>query len=87
MQFTQFDSRLLEDASFMRLKNLTVAYSLPEEITKQVGFFNTVRFYVTGRNLLTWTKYLGQDPEIDANLTYGSYPNTKQYVFGVELKF
>lgn len=87
VQFTQFDSRLLEDASFMRLKNLTVAYSLPEEITKQVGFFNTVRFYVTGRNLLTWTKYLGQDPEIDANLTYGSYPNTKQYVFGVELKF
>ena len=87
VQFTQFDSRLLEDASFLRLKNLTVAYSLPEEITKQVGFFNTVRFYVTGRNLLTWTKYLGQDPEIDANLTYGSYPNTKQYVFGVELKF
>jgi hypothetical protein len=87
VQFTQFDTRLLEDASFMRLKNLTVAYSLPQEAIKQVGFFNAVRFYVTGRNLLTWTKYLGQDPEIDSNLTYGSYPNTKQYVFGVELKF
>ena len=71
----------------MRLKNLTVAYSLPQKAIKQVGFFNAVRFYVTGRNLLTWTKYLGQDPEIDSNLTYGSYPNTKQYVFGVELNF
>jgi len=87
VQFTQFDTRLLEDASFLRLKNLTVGYSLSDEVIKQVGFFRMVRFYVTGRNLLTWTKYLGQDPEIDANLTYGSYPNTKQYVFGVELKF
>lgn len=87
VQFTQFDTRLLEDASFLRLKNITLAYSLPEEVIKQVGFFNKIRFYVTGRNLLTWTKYTGPDPEVDSNLTYGSYPNTKQYVFGVELKF
>ena len=45
-----------------------------------------MRFYVTGRNILTWTKYTGVDPEID-NMTLGSNPNTKQYVFGVELKF
>lgn len=87
VQFTQFDSRLLEDASFLRLKNITLAYSLSDEVLKQVGFFSKVRFYVTGRNLITWTKYSGQDPELDTNLTYGSYPNTKQYVFGVDLKF
>ncbi|GIJ97518.1 SusC/RagA family TonB-linked outer membrane protein [Capnocytophaga stomatis] len=85
--FTEFDSRLIEDASFVRLKNLTLAYSLPEEVLKQVGFFKRVRLYATGRNVLTWTKYTGLDPEVDSNLTLGVNPNTKQYVFGVELKF
>lgn len=85
--FTWFDSGLIEDASFIRLKNVTLAYSMPSDVLKDVGFFKTVRFYATGRNLLTWTKYSGPDPEIDSNLALGNNPNTKQYVFGVELKF
>lgn len=87
VQFTRFDSRLVEDASFIRLKNVTLGYALPEEVIKQVGFFSNVRFYVSGRNLLTWTKYTGPDPEIDDNVALGNNPNTKQYAFGVELKF
>ena len=86
-QFSQFDSRLIEDASFLRLKNITLAYSLPSEVIKEIGFFNGIRFYATGRNLLTWTKYTGTDPEIDSNRATGINPNTKQYVFGVEIKF
>lgn len=86
-RFTEFDTRLLEDASFIRMKNVTLAYTLPNEILKQVGFFNEIRFYTTGRNLLTWTKYTGPDPEIDSNRALGANPNTRQYVFGVEVKF
>lgn len=85
--FTYFDSSMIEDASFLRLKNITLGYSLPDEVLKEIGFFNRMRFYVTGRNLLTWTKYKGPDPEIDNNIALGNNPNTKQYVFGVELKF
>lgn len=86
-RFTEFDTRLLENASFIRMKNVTLAYTLPNEILKQVGFFNEIRFYTTGRNLLTWTKYTGPDPEIDSNRALGANPNTRQYVFGVEVKF
>ena len=54
---------------------------------KEVGFFNKVRFYVTGRNVLTFTKFTGLDPEIDDAILAGDNPGTKQYVLGVELKF
>ncbi len=86
-RFTELDGRLIEDASFLRLKNITLAYSLSDEVLKEVGFFSRVRFYVTGRNILTFTKFTGLDPEIDDAVLAGDNPGTKQYVFGVELKF
>jgi TonB-linked SusC/RagA family outer membrane protein len=85
--WTQFDSRLIEDASFMRLKNLTVSYTLPEKWLQATKFFSGVKIYATGRNLLTWTKYLGPDPEVDSNLTLGVNPNTKQFSFGADITF
>jgi TonB-linked SusC/RagA family outer membrane protein len=87
VQFTQFDSRLIEDASFMRLKNLTVGYNLPNSILSKGGFVKAARFYVTGRNLLTFTKYTGPDPEVDQNLTLGANPNTKQVAVGLDVTF
>ncbi len=86
-QFTQFDSRLIENASFTRLKNLIVSYKLPSSILAKTKTFTNARVYLTGRNLLTYTKYLGPDPEVDSNLTTGANPNTKQYTIGVELTF
>lgn len=86
-QFTQFDSRLVEDASFVRLKSATLAYNLPSSLAGKTGFMKGARVYVTGRNLMTWTKYTGPDPEVDSNLTLGVNPNTKQYAFGVDLTF
>jgi TonB-linked SusC/RagA family outer membrane protein len=85
--WTQFDSRLIEDASFMRLKNLTLSYSLPSKLLKSTKFFSGIRIFVTGRNLLTFTRYLGPDPEIDSNITLGANPNTKQYSFGADITF
>ena len=82
-----FDSHLLENASFMRLKNLTVSYSLPAIWVQRTGVLSGARVYFVGRNLLTVTKYRGYDPEVDSNIQLGNYPNTKQYSFGIELTF
>jgi TonB-linked SusC/RagA family outer membrane protein len=86
-QFTQFDSRLIEDASFMRLKNISLGYSLPSNLLKATKFFTSARFFVSARNMLTWTKYSGLDPEVDSNLTLGVNPNTKQLSAGCEISF
>ncbi|WP_421945532.1 SusC/RagA family TonB-linked outer membrane protein [Pedobacter sp.] len=86
-QFTQFDSRLIEDASFIRLKNLQVGYSLPRSILDKTKAIKGAKLYFLSRNLLTFTKYTGPDPEIDANLSLGAYPNTRQVGFGLQLTF
>mgnify|MGYP001191534903 CR=1 FL=1 len=83
----QFDSHLLENASFMRLKNITVGYTFPSRWIQRTGVLTNARIYFVGRNLLTVTKYKGYDPEVDSNIQLGNYPNTKQYSFGVELTF
>ena len=83
----QFDSHLLEDASFLRLKNLTVAYEFPKKWINATGFMQGLRVYFTSRNLLTFTKYTGFDPEADTNLTYGRYPNSRQFVGGIQFTF
>lgn len=83
-----FDSRFVENASFVRLKNVTLSYSLSKNAVNALGgVVSGVRFYLTGRNLLTFTKYRGFDPEPDLNLTLGGYPNTKQYAAGIEVTF
>lgn len=83
----QFDSHLLEDASFLRLKNLQVAYSLPKLL---LGWQNVVKDFkitFTGRNLLTFTNYSGIDPEINSNLSYGVAGQSKQILGGIEVTF
>jgi hypothetical protein len=86
-QFTQFDSRLVEDASFMRLKNLTLSYNLPVNLVSKTKIISGAKVFATGRNLLTFTKYMGPDPEVDSNIGLGTNPNTKQYSFGIEVSF
>ncbi|MDR0559377.1 MAG: SusC/RagA family TonB-linked outer membrane protein [Prevotellaceae bacterium] len=83
----QFDDHLIENASFMRLKSLTVSYDMPKSLLRKTHFFDGARIYITGRNLFTVTGYKGTDPERDSNLTLGAYPNTRQYSIGIELKF
>ena len=84
----QFDTHLLEDASFMRLKSLQIGYDLPKSALRWAnGVLNGVRFTFTGRNLFTLTKYMGSDPEADSNLTLGLPGSSKQYLGGIELTF
>lgn len=83
----QFDTHLLENASFLRLKNVQIGYSLPEKVLGSQNVVKGVQFTVTGRNLWTLTKYEGLDPEVDSNLTVGLPGNTLQVVGGVEITF
>jgi len=84
----------VEDGSFIRLRNVTLGYSLPTD--KLFGnSINRLRFYVTGTNLFTITDYLGYNPEVsnisNNSLTpgedYGAYPLTKSITMGVNLTF
>ena len=84
----------VEDASFLRLNTLSLGYTIPANITKRVGI-GSLRFYVTGYNLLTITGYSGFDPESDCirktsltpNVDYSGYPRSRSFVVGLNLNF
>jgi tonB-dependent receptor plug len=81
------DARMIQDASFMRLKNITLSYSLPKEVIKQIKFFEGVRLYATARNIFTLTKYEGADPEYTNPISSGGYPPSRQFTLGVDVNF
>lgn len=87
MRVMQSDTRLLEDASFVRLKSISLSYNLPQKIIEQIKFFNGLRLFASARNIFTLTKYTGADPEFSNNISTGGYPPTRQFTLGVELKF
>lgn len=82
-----FDTRLLEDASFMRLKNLTVSYLLPTKWAEVTRVFKSFRIYGQAQNLFTWTWYQGFDPELDGAYELGAYPHVKTITFGIDAGF
>ena len=83
----QLDDRFLENASFLRLKNLTLAYSLPQELLRKTHFFSSARVFLQGQNLLTWTGFTGLDPEVSSNIYRAKYPSSRQFTLGVEVSF
>ena len=85
--FTEFDSRLLEDASFLRLKNLMVSYTLPSDLLKKTVVIRGLRVYAQAQNLLTFTNFSGLDPEGTNNLYAAQYPMSRQFTFGLDLMF
>ncbi|MBQ1214021.1 MAG: SusC/RagA family TonB-linked outer membrane protein, partial [Tidjanibacter sp.] len=84
-QYTEFDSRLLEDASFLRLKNVMLSYTLPTKWSR--GIIAGARIYAQAQNLLTWTRFSGLDPEGTSNIYAAQYPMARQYTFGLDLTF
>ena len=84
----QFDTSLYSNAAFLRLKNLSLSYTLPSNwMSRTNGVIQGARVYFTGRNLFTFTNYDGLDPEADTNGSQFRYPNSREIVFGVELTF
>lgn len=84
----------IEDGSFLRFGNLTIGYTLPESAVKNGGVAK-VRCYFAANNLMVWTKYSGQDPEVDGirntpltpGVDWSAYPKAKTFLFGVNVTF
>jgi TonB-linked SusC/RagA family outer membrane protein len=82
----------IEDASFLKIRNVQVGYTLPTSLTSQVNM-QQVRFYANGTNLVTFTDYSGYTPEISGNsvisdaIDTGIYPIPRTVTFGVDLTF
>ena len=89
-----FHSGYVEDGSFLKINNISLGYTLPRELTKKIKL-STVRFYATGYNLHTFTKYSGYDPEVNTypnngltpGIDWGAYPSSISFVFGANITF
>ncbi len=86
-QANSSSTRYLEDGSFVRLRNVTLGYSLPQSILGNTGLHG-VNIYVTGQNLWISTDYTGFDPEMDENGDeFFRYPVGRTFTFGLDLTF
>lgn len=83
----EFSSKDIEDASFLRLRNVTLGYTLPKSLTDATGFIKGGQIYVQGVNLLTFTEWTGFDPEDNNNIAQFEYPTPRQYTVGLNLNF
>lgn len=83
------NSYFLEDGGYLRLKNLTIGYSLPKSVMEAVKLPNSnMRFYISGENLFTFTKFSGIDPEVGYyGIDAGRYPLARTFTLGVNLNF
>ncbi|MCC5938818.1 MAG: TonB-dependent receptor [Lunatimonas sp.] len=91
-------TRWIYDGTFTRLKNLSLGYNFPQSITSRLKV-SKLRVYASAQNILTFTSYRGYDPEVNyqsggatngnrnLGLDYGSYPNAKNYTFGLNVGF
>ncbi|SEG05912.1 SusC/RagA family TonB-linked outer membrane protein [Sphingobacterium lactis] len=87
--FSETSDFYVEDGSYLRLKNLTLGYTLPAGLTERMRL-NKVRLYVTGNNVFTLTKYSGFDPEVGMDsfgMDSGRYPQARAFIFGLNIGF
>ncbi|HEY0741553.1 MAG TPA: TonB-dependent receptor [Chryseosolibacter sp.] len=91
---SRISTRFVEDGSYLRAKAVTLGYSLPSALISKIKL-NQAKFYVTGENLFTITGYKGYDPEVNAfggnntvmGVDFGTYPQTRSLIFGVNVTF
>lgn len=83
---TRNSDRFIEDGSYLRLKQVTVGYTLPASVIERAGL-GSLRLYFSGQNLLTWTKYTGFDPEVIGGVDNSNYPITRNLSLGIDLRF
>jgi hypothetical protein len=91
----QRSSRWVEDGSYLRMKNITLTYTLPESLLNSMRV-NRLSVYATATNLFTITKYTGYDPEVSSfnaggaggmGVDLSNYPTAKAFIFGINLTF
>jgi len=94
-QNTRISDRYVRDGSYLRLKNVTLGYTIPQSLFESIGAnVRRARFFVSGQNLLTFTGYNGLDPEIgerngvlDRGIDRGVYPQARTYTVGFDFQF
>ena len=83
----QFTDQMLQNASFLRMKTLSIQYEFPKKWMQATRYIKGVKVFGIARNLFTITPFEGYDPEPDQNLVQFNYTNTRQFVFGAEISF
>lgn len=92
-QNSQASSRFLEKGDYLRGKNIQVGYTLPKSLMASMKTVSSIRFYVTGQNFFTATKYTGPDPEFNngnafqRGVDFNSYPNLRTFTGGIQIGF
>ena len=84
---SRISSIFVEDASFFRLKNVEIGYSFAKLLKKTNSHISDLKVYVSAENLFTVTSYSGLDPESTDLIDYGTYPQARSFLFGVNVKF
>jgi hypothetical protein len=91
-------TRFIEDGSYLRLKNLQIGYTLPNNLSEKIGV-ERFRIYISGQNILTYTMFSGLDPEMQTSensasegdravgIDWGTYPTSKTILVGLNLSF
>jgi hypothetical protein len=93
------NSKFVEEASYIRLKNVSIGYTIPESTLKQAKFIESIRLYMIGQNLATFTKYSGNDPEVNAHINpdnptaqnmgggidFNSFPASRTFILGLKV--
>ena len=91
---SRVSTRFIEDASYLRFKTITLSYDLPKNLIDKLGI-TALKIYGTGENIFTITDYSGFDPEVNAfggsntvqGIDFGTYPQTRNLIFGINATF
>ena len=83
----QFSSKDVQDASYTRFRNLTVAYNFNKKLLGYSKVLSAARVFVQAQNLYTWTHWVGFDPEYSNNIAQYNYPVPRTYTLGLSVSF
>ena len=83
-----FSSKIIHDASFLRLRDLRVSYTLPKSMLASTKFISNANLFLQGSNLFIWTKWRGPDPEAGSvNINLSEFPNPRSITAGLDINF
>jgi len=83
----EFSSYDIEDASYLRLRNVILRYNVPQTIINKTRFFKSISVFAQAQNLFTWTKFTGFDPEDSNNIAQYEYPASRIFTGGLDVRF
>ena len=86
----RFSDLFVESGTYVKLQNAQIGYTIPEKQLIKTHLFTRIRVYLSGQNLITIAKYKGYDPDFISDglfsrgLDYGSFPNARTFMFGIQ---